>query len=161
MGRTAALIGDDRNHPAHRRLPVGIGVFGNQNLAIPDGTEFGNVSNNTDRSCANLLADCLSGYQRRPCRAFDPVDICRGRSRFSRMNSLRPCLQHIQRTRDPILSPLDVHRHGTFRELRIVLLNQAPAAEFWRAIKKGILTFSSVEVRNYEQSPCFHRVFER
>src|SRR5690606_1846762 len=61
MARPAAAIGDDRRGALHHRLPVGIGHFGHEHLAVLQMVELGRRPDDARAALADLLADAAPG----------------------------------------------------------------------------------------------------
>ena len=63
MSRASALVGNDGGDAAHHRLPIGIGILGDQHFPGLHFLQFADFSDHMRPSAANFFADRLAGYR--------------------------------------------------------------------------------------------------
>ena len=123
-----AAIGDDGGGLFHDRLPVRIGLVGDQNLALLELADELRALDDAHRARGNLLADAASGDEHRPAMLefvnLDHVHVA------LRLHSFRPGLEDEQFAGVSVLRPFDVHRRRVPFLGRVVVFDDAgPAGE--------------------------------
>src|SRR6185369_1980086 len=94
---------------SHYGFPVWVSKFCHQDLSLFYLLQFSRFAHNADTAGANLFADCLASHQRGTMLTGEPIDLCRRRCCFRRMNGFRPGLNNEKFASYAILGPLDVH----------------------------------------------------
>ena len=119
----AAAVGHDRRRALHDRLPVRIGLVGDEDLA---GLEVGELLDRLDH--ADPVPDAATADEHAPWRV-EAIGL-EHRVGLARLHGLGPRLDHEQLAGDPVLGPLDVHRALAALAGGVVRLDQAaPAGE--------------------------------
>ena len=122
----AAAIGDDGRRLLHDRFPVGIGLVGDEHLAVAELMQVLHLLDHAHRPPADLLADAPAADQH-PALGPQLVDLDRVRL-LLRLDGLGTCLDDEQLACPPVLGPFHVHRRGPAALGAVVVLDQAGPA---------------------------------
>src|SRR5205814_867965 len=125
----ATALGDDAGRHLHDRFPVGIGAFGDEDLALLEARELGWARDHPRASDGDAFAyrEALGERLSLAGQAIDAERLLLAVGVYR----LGTRLQHEQLARLAVLAPLDVHRRIAAALRRVVLLDaDRPAGEF-------------------------------
>ena len=133
MTSTPSSVGHDGAGALHHGLPIGVCHVSHQHIAGLYLVHLCNALHQTNRACANFLANGTTLSQHR-ARAFEFVTKFCGAFRLA-LHGFRTSLQNINQAVGAIFAPFDVHRaavvlfnhHGVLRQLRNVCIGQGVA----------------------------------